>query len=176
MALILINGISTAGKSSVAKELSARGYEAYDTEHNGISAWYNKETDKRVAEFGKMPERTNVWLNQHEWRMSIQRITEITKHTKNNIVFLCGGAANEQEVRKLCTAVIWLKTDKKTILERVTNSRDHDYGTKPHELARILEGNTQKEAEYTRISAIMIDATQPLDKVVDDIIEAVVHT
>lgn len=36
MSLVLITGISTSGKSSIAKELSRRGYEAYDTEHNGI--------------------------------------------------------------------------------------------------------------------------------------------
>lgn len=69
--LILITGISTSGKSTIAKELVKRGYEAYDTEHNGISAWYNKETNERAAEFGQVPERTKEWMDQHEWRMSM---------------------------------------------------------------------------------------------------------
>ncbi len=175
MAVVLVNGISTAGKSSVAKELLARGYEAYDTEQNGISAWYNKETGTRTAEFGEIPERTPEWLHRHEWRISIKRIIEIAKYAQEKIVFLCGGSANEQEILKLCKTVIWLKTDEKTILERVGNPRDHNYGTEPHELARILKGNAQKEAEYMRMGAIMINATQPLGKVVDDILEAVVH-
>ena len=55
MSLTLITGTSTSGKSAVAKELVKRGYEAYDTEHNGISAWYNKKTNKRAAEFGEIP-------------------------------------------------------------------------------------------------------------------------
>jgi nucleoside-triphosphatase THEP1 len=43
MSLILITGVSTSGKSTIAQELVKRGYESYDTEHNGISAWYNRE-------------------------------------------------------------------------------------------------------------------------------------
>lgn len=71
MPLILITGTSTSGKSAVAKELVKRGYEAYDMEHNGISAWYNKKTGKRAAEFGEMPVRSEAWLSKHEWRTSM---------------------------------------------------------------------------------------------------------
>lgn len=71
MSLILITGISTSGKSSIATELIGRGYEAYDTEHNGISAWFNKETGERAAEFGHVADRTKEWMDRHEWRMSI---------------------------------------------------------------------------------------------------------
>jgi len=71
VSLILITGISTSGKSSIATELIGRGYEAYDTEHNGISAWFNKETGERAAEFGHVADRTKEWMDRHEWRMSI---------------------------------------------------------------------------------------------------------
>jgi dephospho-CoA kinase len=37
MALIFITGISGAGKSTIAKELSRRGYEVYDTDEDGLS-------------------------------------------------------------------------------------------------------------------------------------------
>jgi adenylate kinase family enzyme len=67
MSLILITGSSTSGKSTIAKELVKRGYEAYDTEHNGVSGWHNKATGKWVAGFGEMPERTSTWFSQHEW-------------------------------------------------------------------------------------------------------------
>ena len=170
MALILVTGISTSGKSTVASELQNRGYEAHDTEHNGISAWYNKQTGKRAAEFGEMPERTKEWLDQHEWLISADWVAEAADEAKNRPIFLCGGSSNEPEIREMCDRVVWLKTNEATIRQRVNNPRDHDYGTKTHELAVAIEGNARKEAEYTTYGAIMVDATQPIDRVVDEIL------
>lgn len=170
MPLILVTGISTSGKSTIAKELRNHGYEAYDTEHNGISAWFNKKMGKRAAEFGKMPERTKEWLDEHEWLISKDWVTKIAAEAKNKPIFLCGGAANEPEIRAMCDKVIWLKTNEATIRQRVNNPRDHDYGTKPHELIAIIESNKRKETEYEGCGATMIDATQPITKVVGDII------
>jgi shikimate kinase len=169
--LIFVTGISTSGKSTIARELTRRGYEAYDTEHNGISAWYNKATGERAAEFGQVPERTKEWMDQHEWRISIDWVKQVTEKAKGKPIFLCGGGANESEVRALCSKAIWLKTDEKTIRERVNIPRDHTYGTKPHELVRAIEGNLQKEAEYQKLGVIMIDARRPLAVVVDEMVK-----
>lgn len=171
MSLILITGISTAGKSTVAKELAKRGYEAYDTEHNGISAWHDKRTGERVAEFGEMRERTPEWLEQHEWLISTEWVSNIANKAKTKNVFLCGGSANEPDIRKMCDKVVWLKTDKNTIRERVANARDHDYGTKTHELEGIIDSNKRKEAEYIELGATIIDARQSIRKVVDEILD-----
>lgn len=170
MPLIFITGISTSGKSTVAKELSLRGYEAYDTEHSGISAWYDKVTGERVAEFGKVPERTKAWTDQHHWLISLEWVATKAKEAQTKTIFLCGGGANESEVHKLCQKVFWLQTNKATIRARVNNPRDHTYGTKPHELEDIIASNERKEAEYIQLGATIIDAKQPIAKVVDDII------
>jgi hypothetical protein len=149
-----------------------RGYEAYDMEHNGISAWYNKKTGKKAAEFGEMPERTESWLGQHEWRTSIEWVTQKANEAKDKPIFLCGGSANEAEIRAMCQTVIWLKTDEETIRSRVHNSRDHDYGTKPHELIQIIKENSYNESIYlNKFGAILIDATQPIASVVDSILK-----
>lgn len=165
MSLIFVTGISTSGKSTIAKELQNRGYEAYDTEHNGVSAWFNKRTGERTAEFGEMPERTTEWLSRQlidkDW------VFKMAEKAKDKPIFLCGGAANEPEIRGMFQKVIWLKTDEATIRQRVNNPRDHDYGTKPHELARAIEGNKQKQAEYESFGAIMVDATRPIEDVVE---------
>ena len=89
-------------------------------------------------------------------------------------IFICGGGMNESDIRELCNKVVWLKTDEATIRSRVNNPRDHTYGTKPHELERILEGNGRKEAEYLEYGAIMVDARQPFEKVVDEILAKVI--
>lgn len=173
MPLVLITGISTSGKSSIAQELAKRRYEAHDTEHNGISAWFNKETGERAAEFGQVSDKNKDWMDRHEWRMSMDWVRQKAEESFNKQIFLCGGGANEPEVRELCAKVIWLKTDEATIHSRVGNPRDHTYGTQPHELERILEGNEQKEAEYKDYGAIMVDARQPFETVVDEILAKV---
>lgn len=172
MPLTLITGTSTSGKSTVAKELAKRGYEAFDTEHDGVSAWYNKDTNERVAEFGQVPERTEAWFNQHEWRISIEWVTNTAKNAGDKQIFLCGGGANEVDVRVLCKNVIWLKTNEETIRKRVRNPRDHSYGTKPHELAAAIQDNLIKEQEYCAFGATIIDATRPIDEVVEAVIAA----
>lgn len=171
MALILINGISTSGKSTVAMKLLSRGYEAYDTEHNGISAWHNKFSGKRAAEFGQVPERTEAWLDQHEWLVSIEWVQQIAQKAITKNIYVCGGGANENKVRALCDKVIWLSTNSKTIINRVNNPRDHTYGTKAHELKLILLENKLKEKEHREFGAIIIDATRPIDVVVKQILE-----
>lgn len=175
MALIFITGTSTSGKSTIARELVERGYKAYDTEHNGISAWFNKETGSRDAEFGQVPERTKVWFDAHEWRISIDWVQRIANSIPKQPIFLCGGAANENEVRAFCEQTIWLKTDELTIRTRVNNPRDHTYGTNPHELLDAIDTNKIKEQEYARTNAILIDVRRPINDVVDDILAATIH-
>ena len=172
MPLIFITGTSTAGKSTIAKELSGLGYEAYDTEHGGMSAWFNRATGERAAGFNEMPERTEAWLNQHEWRIDTEQVTALTKRAKahNQPIFLCGGASNEAEIRAMCDQTIWLKTDEQTIRKRALNPRDHDYGTRPHELARAIAANKHKEAEYREYGAAMVDATLPADEVLNAVL------
>ena len=48
MSLIFITGVAGSGKSAVCKELVARGFEAYDTDNDGMTAWVIKETDEKV--------------------------------------------------------------------------------------------------------------------------------
>ena len=158
----------------MATELQKRGFEAYDTEHDGISAWYNKQTGERAAEFDEMPERTKEWLDQHQWLISKDWVAKMAAQAKDAPIFLCGGAANEPEIRAMCDKVIWLKTNEATIRQRVNNPRDHDYGTKPHELTAAIEGNKRKEREYAAYGAIMVDATQPIQGVVERVVGAAV--
>lgn len=168
--LIFITGISTSGKSTMAKELTKHGYEAHDLEHNGISAWFHKEKGTRDAEFAQVPDRSKEWADAHEWRVSMDWVNDIAKRAADKPIFLCGGGANEKEIIALCDKVIWLKTDEKTIRSRVNIPRDHTYGTLPHELAEAIEGNIRKEKEYEQMGAIMIDARRPLYDVIQDVL------
>lgn len=173
MSLIFITGTSTAGKSTIAKELSKLGYEVYDTEHDGMSAWFNRRTGKRAAEFNEIPERTKEWLDQHEWLIDVKQVAQLAQkaQTSGIKIFLCGGSSNEAEIRTMCDQTIWLKTDEETIRKRVLNPRDHDYGTRPHELAKAINDNKHKEAEYRDYGATFVDGTRPIHEVIEAILK-----
>jgi shikimate kinase len=118
-----------------------------------------------------VPERTPEWLEQHEWNMSMDRIKEFKEQSQDKTVFLCGGSANADDVRALCDVTVWLHTDEETIRKRVNNPRDHDYGTKPHELALAIQTAIDGEARYAKEGAIIVDATRSIDEVVDEILD-----
>lgn len=172
MSLILVTGISTSGKSTVAVKLTKRGYKAYDTEHNGIGAWFNKETGERAAEFGQVPSRTPEWMNQHHWLISEDWVRQKAVEAKDRTVYLCGGSSDVSNIVPLLDKIIWLKTDEETIRKRVNNPRDHTYGTKPHELEKILRENVEQEQHYKDLGAVTVDARKPLDEVVSEVIES----
>jgi broad-specificity NMP kinase len=171
MALILITGTSTSGKSTIAHELGELGYNSIDIEHSGSAAYYSKQTGIRAAEFGQAPERTKEWLNNHEWLIDVDWVKDLHKQAIDADIYICGGSENESIIAKLCDKVIWLKTDEKTIKSRVNNPRDHDYGTRLHELEKIIEDNKRKEAEFQSQGAITIDVMRPLPDVLDDILK-----
>jgi shikimate kinase len=97
-------------------------------------------------------------------------VQRMAKQAEHKLIFLCGGAANEPAIRALCSKVIWLKNDEATIRKRVNMPRDHDYGTKPHELADAIAQNNLKEEEYRNYGAIIVDTTQPLEDVIEEIL------
>jgi len=64
MSLIYITGPFGAGKSTVRNELIKRGYEACDTDEDGMSAWYDNQTLEPVA-FLKAKDRPADWFEKH---------------------------------------------------------------------------------------------------------------
>src|SRR5688572_3851692 len=137
MPLIYITGPSGAGKSTVRNELTARGYEAHDTDEDGLSAWYDNQTLEPV-EFLKAPDRPADWFEKHDFRLSAERVKELADRAKNKLIFLCGIPANDKEFRDYYDKVICLVIDKETMQQRVTERTTNNFGKSPDELAQML--------------------------------------
>lgn len=174
MALFFITGIAGSGKSSVAYELKSRGYEAYDTDNDGFSRWYNNQTGYIHPKSSvKNEDRTQEFLKIHSWIVPRSSAEELAKRAANKTVFLCGVAHNEDEVRDLFKLVFELTIDDKTLIYRLTTRTTNDWGKQPHELEKTLESQHKAAALYPKHNPILIDATQPIGVVVDDILEKV---
>lgn len=174
MSLVFITGISGAGKSAVRVELLKRGFEAYDTDEDGFTSWYSNQTGGKVKspDFGK---RTKKWYKNHSWKISRERVEELTNTSKNKLIFLCGAPGNDGEVWDLFDKVISLVINDETLKQRISTRVTNDYGKAPHELEDLLFWNRDYEERYRGYGARIIDATKPLKHVTDEILSHVVR-
>jgi thymidylate kinase len=172
MPLVLVTGISGAGKSAACVELQERGYEAHDTDLEGNAVWIHRETGVATAVHSPPERRPPEWLEQHEWRIVRHRVEALAERTCKRTVFLCGMTANQDDVADLFSRVIYLSIDAQTLRRRVGSRTTNEFGQAPHELAAILAWRDVVEERSRRSGAVIIDATRPLHQVVDDVLEA----
>jgi thymidylate kinase len=173
MPLIFITGNSGAGKSAVRKELQRRSYEAHDTDEDNITLWRHKTTDKIVVYPTDKSDRTKEWYKEHDWKMSRQKVEELAANAKDKLIFLCGSPSNADDMLDLFDKVMCLTIDKNTLMSRIANRTDHDFGKTPDELSNILGWHDSFEKRYKDYGAAMIDATRPIGEVVDEILALV---
>lgn len=170
MSLIFVTGSPGAGKSSVCQELKARGFQAYDTDEDQLAGWYDKRSGQPVS----MPKReiwaTSTWRDQHHWHIDRRKVEAIAANSQVACTYICGSVANETEVWNLFSKVLYLLVDETTVQARLSSRTDNDFGKEAHELAAIIGWLRNAEADYRRFGAGIIDATRPLEQVVNDII------
>jgi shikimate kinase len=169
--LVYITGLSGAGKSAVCEELRRRGYDAHDTDREDNAVWVHRVTGA-ITPSADVAARSGDWLDEQEWRLVPSRVEALTSRGDGQVVFLCGATANEDEVWHLFSRVIYLAIDEDTLRRRLASRTSNDFGKTPQELAAILEWHKDSESNYRRFGAHVIDATLPLDQVVDEIVEA----
>jgi dephospho-CoA kinase len=168
--LVFITGISGAGKSAVCEELCRRGYDAHDSDREGNAVWVHRSTGDVTAN-AEAADRSGDWLEEHEWRLVRSKVEALALRGKDQLVFLCGAVANENEVWDLFSRVIYLTIDEETLRRRLASRDSNDFGKAPNELEAILGWHRDHEASYRRFGALVIDATLPLRDVVDQVIE-----
>lgn len=173
MALIFITGVAGSGKSAVRKELVARGFEAYDTDNDGMTAWVNKETGEEVnqpkEEWGS---RTAEWYSHHEWVVSLLRVKDLIERSRTSNIFLCGTGSNRAEIIKLADMTLSLSVDEETLKDRIA-TRKNSFGKQAHELKNILEWRADVTELVEAAGAVIVDTNRPLTEVVDEILKRV---
>lgn len=168
----LIEGVSGTGKTTVAEELERRGHHVI---HGDRKLKYrgDPETNEPVAEPDhKSAADKALWQHQHLlWNLDkVQAVTSDHSHKQS---FFCGGARNFDSFAHLLDGVFILHVeDIKILHERMDErvARDPtDWGGKPEEKA--LVARLHETQEDMPPNGIKIDATKPIDTVVDEILE-----
>jgi adenylate kinase family enzyme len=167
MPAFLITGNPGSGKTTVALEMTRRGFTALDTDE--LADW---ETTNGVPV--RQPEHaTDEWLRQHRWVWNRTRLEDAirTRTTAGQPVFPCGIAVNQREMLDCFALVLLLSLDDTTQIDRLdTVSNAH---RNEAQRAQIIRGRPVFEQEMKSAGAVVLDGRQPTSRVVDLILHEV---
>lgn len=164
MGKYLITGRGGSGKSTICRELQRRGYPAFDADEvPGLCRWENRQTGEpiEVDPAGYIDYKKISWA----W----QDVVFKRLFAEHDDLILCGSSSNQEDYHSLFDAVLVLTLDKKTHDHRL-RTRDFDYGKHPDLRREIVEHHQLFAKRMIAAGAVAVDATQPLDKVVDEIL------
>ncbi len=151
----LVEGLSGVGKSSVYDELIRRGYKAVSTDR----AWaFHVDPDTGLP---------GGPIHYDNWMWDEQKAATELESPEPELLFVCGSGRNRDRFLPYFTKVFNLRIDDDTMRRRLEARTDDDWpnGQEGVEVMLRLNRNDPKPA-----GAIDVDATQPLDKVVDELL------
>lgn len=166
----LIEGVSGAGKTAVATELQKLGYHVIHGDRELVYRG-DPETGKRVIPDSDTP--SAEWYSEHQlWDLGMVRSYIANKDEE--ITFLCGGSRNFSKFIDLLDGVFILDVDLETMMKRIRERvavDPTDFGATQEERDLILRLHGTKQ-DIPKNGEI-IDATRPLDKVVEQILGSI---
>ena len=171
MSLFYITGPTAAGKTTVRDKLRDLGYEAHDTDENGICLHYSRKTGERIEYPNDPALRTPDWHADHEYKMSRDRIEELSLTAQSKPVFLCGAALNDLELKEYFEKIICLVIDLESVKQRLGSRKTNSFGKAPDELVGIIERHDAVIDKYRAAGAVMVSTNKPERDVISDILE-----
>lgn len=155
----LIEGVSGTGKTTVCNELQRRGYHVI---HGDRELAYQGDPDTGT------PTDTATHEN-HIWH--IEKVKALVDNQEEAVTFFCGGSRNFPKFINLFDGVFVLEVDLETGLKRIDERvalDPTDWGGKPEE--REIISRLHQTKEGIPKNGMIIDATAPIEQVVDEII------
>jgi len=151
----LVEGLSGAGKSSVYEELIRRGYKAISTDR----AWKYHGDPHTGLRGRRIPYDSSMW--NHE-----KAVSEL-ESPEPEVLFVCGSSRNRDRFLPYFTKIFNLRIDDDTMRRRLQERTSNEYGKQSEEAEFMLTLNRRDEKPA---GAIDVDATQPLQRVVDEVL------
>jgi broad-specificity NMP kinase len=150
----LVEGVSCAGKTTVATELERRGH--HDVHGDRVLAY---QGDPVTGE--PLPGHAH---EHHVW--DVAEVRRIVADRSTPMTFICGGSRNHARFVDLFDEIFVLELDRATLVERLAARPADEFGADPDERALVLRVHASRE---DLPDGVAVDATQPLDAVVDEI-------
>jgi dephospho-CoA kinase len=145
---VLITGMSGTGKSSVVKELRRRGYTAYDADDDGY-------TEPGVG---------------GAWRWRVAAVATLLDQPDAGMLFFAG--CSEEQAAFHWDRQILLTAPEPVILDRLSHRTNNPFGKTEREKQKIVSDLRHFEPMLRRSATAVIDSTQPLAAVVNEVLAA----
>jgi shikimate kinase len=147
---ILVTGMSGTGKSTALQELARRGFRTVDTDEGGWTEW--RDDDGGGGYYWNEP-----------------RMDELLAGVGDAPLFVSGTATNQGRFYPRFDAVVLLSAPVGVLLERIDGRTANPYGKSPEERELILTHVAEVEPLLRATCTHELDATRPLEEVVDDL-------
>ena len=145
-----MTGMSGTGKSAALQELRRRGFETVDTDEPGWTEWSDED-------------------GGYVWRED--RIAELLAREGGPALYISGTVSNQGRFYPRFDAVVLLSAPPDVLLRRIESRSTNDYGKTADERALILSHLEEVEPLLRTTCTHEIDATQPLEEIVTQLIE-----
>lgn len=147
----LLTGMSGAGKSSLVRELRARGYEAIDLDDERWSHWVEADPDDALT-----PADGRDWV----WRED--RVAALLAAPANAPRFLAGAASNMDAFYDRFDAVVLLSAAEERLLQRLRERAAGEYGSRDEDRAKVRALVAQVEPLLRESADLEIDSSGPV--------------
>jgi broad-specificity NMP kinase len=147
---VLLTGMSGTGKSSVIRELVARGYKAVDTD----DGWCESQPD-----------------GSQMWREDAIQALLTTEDAE--VLFVAGCEENQAKFHPQFDHIVLLSAPLQVLIERLTARTTNSYGKAPEELRRFLHDVETVEPLLRRVAGHEVRTTVPLNDVVTTVLRLV---
>ncbi|WP_207216491.1 AAA family ATPase [Xylanimonas ulmi] len=152
-AVVLLTGMSGAGKTAALRGLAARGHAVADLDYDGHSVLV------------RAPGQPVGW--EQVWDLVRVR-ARIDAHGAG-VLFLAGTAPNQSEVYDRLDAVVLLTAPREVLLARVAARTDNPYGKDAAGRAQIEHDIDAVEPLLRRGATHVVSSDRPLADVVTDV-------
>lgn len=150
----LVEGLSGTGKSAVHDELGRRGY-------------HSISTDRAWAYYGDPRTGLPTAASFHTWIWDERVATTELERADPEVLFVCGSSRNRDRFLHLFDEVFYLRIDDRTMRRRLEARTEDDWPLGSEGVELMVELNRTDEGPP---GAIDIDATRPLEQVVDELL------
>ena len=167
---ILVTGFSGVGKSTITLKLRDQGYTAYDLDDMpGLFIALHKGTGKQMEYWDTADLET---VKNFQWMCDKEKLQTIMDRDPAETVFYCGAATNIVDLIDLFDVVILLVASPPVLRHRLTTRTNNTWGkTKEVQDYILLERKDDRPEILKQAGAIVIDAAQPIDDVVKEILQ-----
>jgi adenylate kinase family enzyme len=145
-----VTGMSGTGKSTALAELARRGFQVVDTDEGDCTEW-SVEDDGFV------------------WRE--ERISELLARPEGPTLYVSGTVSNQGRFYPRFDAVVLLSAPAEVLLGRIDARTTNRYGKSAEERVLVLRHLEEVEPLLRATCTHELDASQPVDLVVEQLVE-----